>query len=230
MWSNVISWGSSKPHPLQHSPAIPPIPPDEDSNSSWTSSSGRKKPRGQVQSTAGNLIGRGGGGGGEGGSRQVSCEVSSESDDDGGDRKKKVKASYSLSPPFSLSSLFSSLPHFIPPSPPSPSSPPPSISPSYTHKHTCTHSVNSGCLLPPHPQSREERKTEAVMKMFQRMEASSQRKRRHLTSEGSVDSDILSPSTLHPHPLTPSQRATTQRERRGSTNSRKSNTVPQSKM
>ena len=68
-------------------------------------------------------------------------------------------------------------------------------------------------------QSREERKTEAVMRMFQRMEASSQRKRRHLTSEGSADSDTLSPSSLHP--LTPSQRVAvaTQRERRGSTGS-----------
>ena len=64
------------------------------------------------------------------------------------------------------------------------------------------------------------------MKMFQRMEASSQRKRRHLTSEGSVDSDTLSPSTLHPHPLTPSQRATPQRERRNSTSSRKPTVLP----
>lgn len=57
------------------------------------------------------------------------------------------------------------------------------------------------------------------MKVFQRMEASSQRKRRHLTSEGSVDSDTLSPSSFHP--LTPSQRVTaaSQRERRGSTGS-----------
>ena len=97
----VISRGSSKPHPLQHSPAVPP---DEDSNSSWTSSSGRKKPRSHAhQSGVGNLIGRGGtGGGGEGGSRQVSREVSSDSEDDTRDRKKKTKVS---SPPSLVSQL-----------------------------------------------------------------------------------------------------------------------------
>ncbi|CAI8008214.1 hypothetical protein GBAR_LOCUS5648 [Geodia barretti] len=69
------------------------------------------------------------------------------------------------------------------------------------------------------------------MKVFQRMEASSQRKRRHFTSEGSADSDTLSPSSFHP--LTPSQKVATatQRERRGSTGSaRRPPVLPPAKM
>lgn len=46
--------------------------------------------------------------------------------------------------------------------------------------------------------SREERKTEQVWRVFEKMEASAQRKRQHLLSEGSHDSDHLSSPPLHP--------------------------------
>lgn len=184
--SCVFGRGSTKPHPPQLS--APPTH-DEDSNSSWTSSSGtRRKPHGHThQSPASNLIGRLGGGEGE--SRHASHEGSSDSDDDGGDRKKKVKVSHMIG-------------HM-----------------------TCDIHMTFF-------QSREERKTEAVMKMFQRMEASSQRRRRHLTSEGSADSDTHSPSHHSSHTTTPTTHRTSvigQRERRGSTSgsSRKPIMLPQ---
>ena len=81
---------SGKPHPPQ---LVAPPPHDEDSNSSWTSSSGtHRKPRGHAHQQTSNLIGRlssGGGTGGEGGSH----EGSSDSEDESGERKKKVKVS-----------------------------------------------------------------------------------------------------------------------------------------
>lgn len=66
--------------------------------------------------------------------------------------------------------------------------------------------------------SREERKTEAVWRMFEKMEAS-QRRRQQLHSEGSMDSDSLSPSALHPPSLLLAQRHS--KERRSSTTSAK---------
>ncbi len=50
--------------------------------------------------------------------------------------------------------------------------------------------------------TREERKTEQVWKMFEKMEASAQRKRQNLVSEGSADSAELVTSpllTCHAH-------------------------------
>ena len=79
----------------------PTLPMEEDSNSSWTSSSGRNKQRGHTHpgTLAGNLIGRGAGGsagvGGEGVGSRLSQEVSSDSEEDSGEHKKKVKVSLS---------------------------------------------------------------------------------------------------------------------------------------
>ena len=82
-----------------------------------------------------------------------------------------------------------------------------------THIHTIT-------------QSREERKTLAVWRMFEKMEASAQRKRQQLMSEG--DSDTMSsPSTIHPS-LFPSHKQ--QKERHGSTSSKKFQMMPGSKL
>lgn len=92
--THSVSRGSSKTH-------FPPsLPVDEDSNSSWTSSAGRKKPRGHTHQGAsgGNLIGRGGlgGGGREGAGSHASREVSSDSDEESGERKKKVKVTHMM--------------------------------------------------------------------------------------------------------------------------------------
>lgn len=62
--------------------------------------------------------------------------------------------------------------------------------------------------------------------MFEKMEASAQRKRQQLMSEG--DSDTLSsPSTLHPSPLLSHKQL---KERRSSTSSKKFQMMPGGKM
>ena len=73
--------------------------------------------------------------------------------------------------------------------------------------------------------SREERKTEAVWKMFEKMEASAQRKRQSLMSEGDCDA-LPSPTTLHPPHL--SRQSSSRRT--SSSSSRKAHLLPRGKL
>jgi hypothetical protein len=83
--------------------------------------------------------------------------------------------------------------------------------------------------------SREERKTEQIWKLVEKMEASQQRKQRQqLLSEGSLESDPLSsPQNMTSHLFTSYKATPTSagaKERKSSNNSRKTPLYPGSKM
>ena len=105
------------------------------------------------------------------------------------------------------------------PSPPLPSPPLPSLPPLPLPPSLTSFSLQS--------LSREERKTEQVWRVFEKMEASAQRKRQQLLSEGSHDSDPLSsPTPLHPL----SSRVLKDRHLSSSSSSRKAQLLPVGKM